>query len=265
MTTSNQKYRVRKYTVVKDEQLYKYNGGKVEEIGEMIQVSEFKDKLRFYTGDKDPWTVFPDSYDCHGENGHLISKSISKEPNRKQPPQFGDVGCFSACRCPDSNMFVVIDYDELNDMIYAIFPYLTVKDAIHSGKECLWKTNGKIKHTIVKKTKCDSTRDIINDESTASTSDTSYSNYAKISELDNYDLDECQDDDTNEDKTVQINFGTFPAIKCGIFYDTFIPCSNTDEFKIYKFPYQRDSHGHFHSYLSINALSTFYDYESSWS
>lgn len=200
MTTSNQKYTVRKYTVVKDQQLYKYNRGKVEEIGEMIQVSEFKDKLRFYTGDKDIWTVFPDSYDRKWNQGHLIEKTISKEPNRKQPPQFGDVGCFSACRCPDSNMFVVVDYDELNDVIYAIFPYLTVKDA----------------------------------------SDENF-------------------------KQVQINFGTIPAIGCGISYDKFIPCVDTDEFKIYKFSYQRDSHGYFHSYLSIDALSTFYDYEPSWS
>lgn len=76
----------------------------------------------------------------------------------------------------------------------------SINNAIHSGKDScgyLWKTNGTIKHTIVKKSKCDSTRDIVNDESTASTSD-SYDNYAKISELDNYDLEECQDEDDKE-------------------------------------------------------------------
>jgi hypothetical protein len=94
----------------------------------MIQVSEIKDKLQFYDGDKAIWTQFPDSYDCVWNQGHFISKELSREPNRKQSPQFGIVGCFSACRCPDSDMFIVVKYDEPNDMIYAVFPYLTLKD-----------------------------------------------------------------------------------------------------------------------------------------
>jgi hypothetical protein len=186
------------YEVVENKELDRYNRGQMKEINRTITVSEFKDKLRFYeevyvSDDYDgygPWDAFPNSYDCKYSNGWLEYKEISKEPNRKQPPQFGDVGCFSANRSPDMDMFVVVDYDEPNDIIYAVFPYLTLKD----GK-------------------------------------------------------------------IVINFGSMPAMGCGKHHDkaSFVECKDSDKFKIYKFPYQRDSHGLFHSYLSIDAISTFYD------
>jgi len=159
-----------------------------------IQVAKLQNKLRFYRGDKAPWTQFPDSYKCTTAN-YKFAKEISSGVDRTQPPQLGDVGCFTADRCPDSDMFVVVDYDEPNDMIYAIFRILKIRP---SG----------------------------------------------LSELSDY-----------EEQRVKF----YKLVDNEI-----IPCTETDEFKIYKFPYhrcQQHSTGWwtYHSYLSEDAVSHFYD------
>jgi transposase len=87
----------------------------------------------------------------------------------------------------------------------------SINNAIHSGKECcgyLWKTNGTIKHTIVKKNKHNTSDNTAStSDNTESTRDKSYDNYAKISELDNYDLEECQDDTEDEEIWKQLVIG----------------------------------------------------------
>ena len=72
---------------------------------QMAYITLLTNKLQFYEGHKHYWNVFP-----------------------KEPTQ-GIVGCFVGCRGRDWDLFVVVDYDEENKIISAVFPRLRINSS----------------------------------------------------------------------------------------------------------------------------------------
>lgn len=63
---------------------------------------------------------------------NLIFNNLGKDVDRywslPQKPEIGTVGCFTADRAPNWDLFVVVDFDEKTHMITAIFPRLILDE-----------------------------------------------------------------------------------------------------------------------------------------